>query len=394
MPDAAHNGFDSGTQMVSEGTVGLGDFPPLCTPQSGLVETQPGVGLLLVRGHRACLAQWTALTGRLQEAGQEGGLLCRVRAFDRVPVGAGHLLRLTVCSAGTREVVQAQTMFIGSASAQRRLNVRDAQGMQQGIGLLVDRGAVCDGSPQAGACLQAGSGFQQHLGVVSVGRCNVRMRHELNGIVWVARLAQVGGEPRHTLSVFCAVGRLQVVRRLRTGSAQFVSLFALQPLGDYPTVFHAHPRRYGVGRVGVILRFQCAHQAAHVRADALKLFGQVFRLQAIDVLPGMPLQIGRKQLRIVPLVGFPHHTMHPLQHRHQQVHASHPPNVGSQQRAVHALVARLARKGMDVSVSPLREGLVKEIDAGFLHIAAETFAEGVQGAQVNIPRAQLTYPMA
>jgi hypothetical protein len=84
--------------------------------------------------------------------------------------------------------------------------------------------------------------------------------------------------------------------------------------------------------------------------------------------------------------------MHALQHCHQQLYPSHPPNVGGQQGAIHALFARLERKGMDLGVGHLLEGLIQEIDAAFLHVAAQTFAEVVQGAQVEIPLAQLTIP--
>jgi hypothetical protein len=150
------------------------------------------------------------------------------------------------------------------------------------------------------------------------------------------------------------------------------------------------PRQDVIGGLIAVGRLQFRQQAAHRLTDALQVDGQVFFLQPIDILPGVLLQIGGEKIGIALLVLFREHPPDPLQDGHQQLHPSHLADVGSQQGAIHSLLAGLEGEGPQLFIGDLLKSLLQQVLACLLHMAGQPLAEVVEGAQVKVPFAQVT----
>ncbi len=118
--------------------------------------------------------------------------------------------------------------------------------------------------------------------------------------------------------------------------------------------------------------------------------GQVVLLQPIDILPGVALQIGSEEVGIPLLVFFGQHPPDPLQDGHQQLDSSHLTDVGSQQGAIHPLLAGPEGECQQLFIGHLFKGLLQQVLPRLLHVAGQPLPEIVEGAQVKIPFAQVT----
>ena len=114
-----------------------------------------------------------------------------------------------------------------------------------------------------------------------------------------------------------------------------------------------------------------------------------FAFHAVDVVPGVSLQIGSEVFGETLLVGFVQHPLKTLQDFHQQLHPPHLADVAGNLKAVHTLFAGLHLVGGHLHIGHLLEGLVQQVLSALLHVAAEPLTEVVQSAQFEVALAQL-----
>jgi len=356
MLHTAHRGFYCRPQVPPPFPMLAGATPPFRSLQRFAREAQDPLSRPFPLDHRATTPLGTG--GTIWPKDRHKCLSRRgCPHLGRLPLRADDLLRLARCIRLDLEILQVEPIRVLRPAPNRRLDQGDRMLRQQGIIFGTPITAVGEDRVHPGAIFQVGEGLGQQGAVVRGVRRHLRLGDQLHRVLGVAGLGQVDHVAAMALPPFFPIGRFQVIRRLQTASTQFAGLLDLESFRLQTEMLGEYPRQDVIGGLIAVGRFQFCQQVARLLTDALQVDGQVFFLQPIDVLPGVPLQIGGEEIGIALLVLFREHPPDPLQNGHQQLHPSHLADVGSQQGAIHPLLARLEGERLQLFLSDLLKGL-------------------------------------